>query len=127
MTIGDMVKVLHAKVLRGEERLERPVYTAVRDEVPTYYGPASSVSDCTVADGCRIDGKAERSVLSRGVIIEEGASVAGSVIMDQCVIRSGAHVENAILDKNVEVCGSCAVRGLREAPAIIEKGKTVKE
>ena len=28
MTIGDMVKVLHAKVLRGEDRLERPVYTA---------------------------------------------------------------------------------------------------
>ena len=28
MTIGDMVQILHAKVLRGEEKLDQPVYTA---------------------------------------------------------------------------------------------------
>lgn len=28
MTIADMVKILHARVLRGEEKLSRPVYTA---------------------------------------------------------------------------------------------------
>lgn len=28
MTIGDMVRVLHGKVLCGEEKLDKPVYTA---------------------------------------------------------------------------------------------------
>ncbi|MBE5783615.1 MAG: hypothetical protein E7329_09920 [Clostridiales bacterium] len=28
MTIGDMVKILHAKVLQGEDRLDTPVFTA---------------------------------------------------------------------------------------------------
>ncbi|MBR6426664.1 MAG: glucose-1-phosphate adenylyltransferase subunit GlgD [Clostridia bacterium] len=104
----------------------RPIYTAVRDEVPSRYGADCSAAECTIADGCVIDGSAFRSVLGRGVTIEKGASVAGSVIMDSCCIRSGAHVENAILDKNVEVCDGCVIQGSPDAPAIVGKGIKVE-
>ena len=106
---------------------ERPIYTAVRDEVPSRYGDGCFVAECTVADGCVVNGTVARSVLGRGVTIEEGASVAGSVIMDSCVIRSGAHVENAILDRNVEVCGGCVIQGSPDAPAIVGKGIKVEK
>ncbi len=36
-----------------------PVYTKVRDRVPTYYGENSEVEDCLVADGCMLDGEVE--------------------------------------------------------------------
>ncbi|MBQ3792592.1 MAG: glucose-1-phosphate adenylyltransferase subunit GlgD, partial [Clostridia bacterium] len=50
-------------------RRGRPIYTAVRDEKPAYYGRESLVRDCLVADGCRIHGSATRSVLFRSVSI----------------------------------------------------------
>lgn len=100
----------------------RPIYTTVRDEVPTYYGPESRVSACVIADGCSIKGTAKNSVISRGVTIEKGATVCNSIIMDGCMVRSGAIIENAILDKNVEVLGSAEICGSPSSPAIVGKG-----
>ena len=102
---------------------DRPVYTAIRDEQPTRYGAGCRVVECIVADGSRIDGEARRSVISRGVVIEKGASVINSVIMDGCVIRSGARVENAVLDRYVDVGSACILRGSPQAPVVIEKNK----
>ena len=30
-----------------------PIYTKVRDGVPTYYGEGSEIENCLVADGCQ--------------------------------------------------------------------------
>ncbi|MBQ7603504.1 MAG: glucose-1-phosphate adenylyltransferase subunit GlgD [Clostridia bacterium] len=115
------------KIREGLFRQDRPIYTAVRDEIPTYYGENSEVRDSTIADGCRIYGNIERSVIFRGVNVEKGAVVKNSVVMDSCVIRTGARVENAVLDKNVEICGGITVCGSPDAPAIIGKGMKVRE
>ncbi len=52
--------------------------------------------------------------------MENGAYVANSIIMQGCVIRRGARVENAILDKNNEVPEQTELRGtpdnILEAP-----------
>ena len=119
--------LLDPDIRAGLFRPERPVYTAVRDEKPARYGEGSSVSDCIVADGAKVFGSARRSVLSRRVTIEDGAEVANSVILDGCVIRSGARVENAILDRYVEVGPGCFIRGSAGSPIIIEKGKKLTE
>ena len=106
-------------------RPEAPVYTTVRDEVPTFYGADSSVSDCLLADGCRIEGRVETSVLFRGVVIGKNAVVRNSIIMAGSVIHDGAVVENAIIDKEAQVSGLRRITGAPMSPMIIRKGEVV--
>ena len=106
-------------------RPEAPIYTTVRDEVPVYYGGDSSVSDCLIADGCKIYGTVDNSVLFRGVVIEKGAVVKNSIIMAGCVIREGATVENAIIDKLATVTERRRITGAPQSPIIISKGEII--
>ena len=106
-------------------RADAPIYTTVRDEVPTYYGADSEVTDCLIADGCRIEGKVDNSVLFRGVTVEKNAVVKNSVIMAGCVIHAGAVVENAIIDKEASVSGLRHIIGAPLSPLIIQKGEIV--
>ena len=48
-----------------------PVYTKVRDRVPSYYGESCELDNCMVADGCMLDGHVKNSVLFRQVCIRE--------------------------------------------------------
>ena len=63
-----------------------------------------------VTEGCDINGTVEDSVLSGGVIVEEGAVVRNSVIMSGVRICKGAKVEYAIIDHDT-VIGEGAVVG----------------
>lgn len=103
----------------------RPIYTKVRDEVPSYYGPDCKTDECLIADGCRIDGSVENSVLFRDVKIGKGASVKNSIIMQGSVIGEDCCIENAIIDKDVTVSRSTKLQGAFNTPIIIEKGETV--
>lgn len=60
-------------------------------------------SESMVAPGCIITGQVTESVLARGVVVEEGAVVQGSILHDNVRIGRGAVVRRAILDKNVVV------------------------
>ncbi len=102
-----------------------PVYTKVRDEIPTYYGEGSVANECIVADGCVIGGELENSVLFRDVKVEEGAKVIGSVVMQGSKIGKNAYIENAIIDKNVTVTEGTRLIGAKHSPVIIKKGETV--
>ena len=106
-------------------RSDRPIYTHVTDEVPSFYGLNCSLSGCIVADGCIMDGIAENCVFSRGVRVGNGAKVKNCVIMQGSVIGEGAELENVILDKWVTVSAGSKLKGLPSAPVIIRKGVTV--
>ena len=96
-----------------------PVYTKVRYEVPTMYGDSCNVNDCFVADGCRICGEAENSVIFRDVILEEGARVKNCVIMQGAKISAGADIENAIIEKNTVISGDESFKGAANSPVIV--------
>lgn len=102
-----------------------PVFTRVRDRVPTYYGQNSSIGDCLVADGCMLSGKAENSILFRNVSICEGAEVESCVIMNDTVVGEGAQLKNVILDKDVTVRPGAKLIGSAKNPIIIKRGETV--
>lgn len=102
-----------------------PIYTKVRDEIPTYYGEDSVVDECIVADGCIIHGTMERSVLFRDVKVEKGAKIIGSVVMQGSKIGENAYIENAIIDKNVTITEGTRLIGAKESPVIIKKGETI--
>ncbi len=117
--------LLNSEVRRSLFSGEVPIYTKVRDEVPTHYGPNSDISNCVVADGSRLDGVAENSILSREVRIEAGGEVRDSIVMQGSSIESGASVQYTILDKNVRVKSGTKLLGSPEHPLIIRKGVTV--
>ena len=78
-----------------------------------------------VADGCRLNGKIENSIIFREVKVEEGAEVKDSIIMQGCTIEKGASVQYTILDKDVTVKSGTKLLGSPEHPIIIRKGVTV--
>ena len=106
-------------------RPSAPIYTTVRDEVPTYYGEDSEVTDCLIADGCKIYGKVDNSVLFRKIVIEKNAVVKNSVIMASCVIKEGAVVENAIIDKEATISSLRRIVGAPLSPMIVQKGEII--
>ena len=102
-----------------------PVYTKVRDRVPTYYGENSEVEDCLVADGCMLDGEVENSILFRQVTVEKDAEVEDCIVMNDTVIGEGAKLKYAILDKNVTVSAGAKLYGTKKNPIYIKRGETV--
>ena len=70
---------------------------------PEYLGERARVENSIVALGCEIEGTVIHSVLSTGVVVEEGALVRDSIIMAGSVIKRGAAVLNSIVDENVEI------------------------
>ena len=102
-----------------------PVYTKVRDRVPSYYGENCEIENCLVADGCMLEGEAEDSILFRQVTICEGAEVENCVIMNDTVVGEGSELKYVILDKNVTVRPGSRLIGTPKNPIIIKRGETV--
>ena len=104
---------------------ERPVYTKVRDNMPTTYGLNSDVKGSLIADGCIIKGKVENSILVRGVTVEEGAGIKNSIVMQDTFVGEGASVNYAILDKDVFVKPARDLSGAESYPLYVGKKITV--
>lgn len=103
----------------------RPVYTKVRDDMPTRYGLGSSIKNSIVAGGCIIDGEVENSVLFRGVVIKKGAKVRNCVIMQDGVVGMNSRLDYVVTDKNVIIQDNKTLMGHQTYPVFIEKGSKV--
>ncbi|MFD3156994.1 glucose-1-phosphate adenylyltransferase subunit GlgD [Haloimpatiens sp. FM7330] len=100
---------------------DRKVYTKSKDMPPTEYSVNSKVKSSFIANGCIIKGTIKNSIISRGVVIEEGAKVKDSIILQKCIIKKGAKLNKVILDKNVVIKENKQLVGDEEYPLIIEK------
>ena len=74
------------------------IFTRNAARAPQYLGAKSKVINSLVSEGCRINGTVINSVLSGGVVVEEGAIVRDSVIMEDVVIGADSAVYTAIVD-----------------------------
>lgn len=106
-------------------RADRPIWTKMRDEMPTRYSPEAKVRDSLLADGCIIEGTVENSIIFRGVRVMKGAVVKNAVVMQDGYIMPGAHVEGCILDKQVTVRDGVTLCAPSSYPVVIAKGTTV--
>jgi len=79
------------------------VHTRSEERAPSKFGPNASAAGNLFSNGCQIHGTVERSILSPGVYVAEGATVRDSVILNDTVIEAGAVVERCIIDKRVVV------------------------
>jgi len=95
---------------------------------PHYIAPTGSIQNTLITEGCEIYGSVENSVLSAGVVVEEGAEVIDSVIMENVYIRKGASVQYAMLDENTVVGENAAVgqkRRVGEGPTVLSRGSVI--
>lgn len=119
------LKLLDEEIHDGIFQKSAPIYTKVRDEEPSFYFEGSTVNNCLIADGCKIEGYVENSIIFRDVKIEKGAVVKNSVVMQGTVIKNGADIENTIIDKDVTISENRTLIGGENSPLIINKGETV--
>ena len=85
------------------------IYSRNMARPPQFVGPRAKTLNSMISEGCRIYGTVENSVLSGGVVIEEGATVKDSVIMEDVVIKSGASVYTAIIDSDSVISSGATV------------------
>jgi glucose-1-phosphate adenylyltransferase len=85
------------------------IHTRSEERPPAHVRSSAQIVSSLVSHGCIIRGRVERSVLSPGVIVEEGAVVRNSIILFDSVIGTGSVIDRAILDKEVMVGKDCQI------------------
>lgn len=99
-----------------------PIYTKTHDSVPTLYGPKSMVKNSFVANGAKVFGKVTGSIISRDVVIEEGATVSNSIILTKTVIGKGVNLDHVIIDKYSHISNPVTLNGTKEKPLYFKQG-----
>ena len=79
------------------------VHTRSEERAPAKLGANAQVGGSLISNGCWVEGIVERSVLSPGVRVAEGAVIRDSVILPDTVIESGAVIDRCVVDKRVRV------------------------
>lgn len=103
----------------------RPILTKIYDEAPTYYGEDAEVSDSLIADGSRIEGTVENSIIFRGCTIAKDAVVKDSIVLSNSSIGEGVELSYVVTDKGVTVRENRKMVGGATYPVAIAKNATV--
>ena len=85
------------------------IYARNLGMIPQYVSETAQVENCLVTEGCDVCGHVIHSILSSGVVVEEGAQVIDSVIMPGARIEKGAVVRRAIVAENAVVSADAVV------------------
>ncbi|MBR5514934.1 MAG: glucose-1-phosphate adenylyltransferase subunit GlgD [Clostridia bacterium] len=104
---------------------DRPILTKVRNMAPTQYGKNAKVSNSLIADGCKIDGTVENSVLFRGVVVKKGTVVRNSILLQNTWTGENVSLNCVISDKNVFIRDGITLFGHESMPFYITKGKMI--
>ncbi len=102
-----------------------PIYTKVKDTVPTKYGKKAEVSNSIIADGCVIEGTVKNCILFRGVHVGKGASLENCIVMQNSQIMDNCMLANVVFDKEVILRTGKKLIGQDTYPMIIGKGTVV--
>jgi glucose-1-phosphate adenylyltransferase len=107
------------------------IYTRSEEMPAVKIGSKAKIKQALISNGSIVAGEAERSVISPGVVIHPLAKVKNSVILNDVEIKSGAIVENCIIDKH-SVIEEGAMVGFgddytpnKERPDLLTSGITV--
>ena len=103
----------------------RPIRAKGADKPSTYVGSNGRCVNSLVADGCRIEGTVENSVLFPGVVVEEGAVVRNCVLFKEDIVRRNAQLSYIIADKDVEILADRTLMGHATYPIVLAKGSVV--
>lgn len=113
--------MLNAKVTKELFFNNGLIFTKGKDEAPTKYFNGAKVNNALISNGCILKGGIENSIISRRVIVHEGAEIKNCIIFQNCEIKKGCKLTNVIIDKNTIISENTILRGDEEFPVVIEK------
>jgi glucose-1-phosphate adenylyltransferase len=90
-----------------------PIYTRATWRAAARIDRAATVADSLVAPGARVFGEVTGSVIGPGAVVEEGAVVRDSVLLEGCRVASGATVVRTIADAGARIGTGATVGGDR--------------
>lgn len=100
---------LHAGRVDVFDHPGRPVISHWPDRPAARVRASGECRDALLSPGADVSGLVVGSVLGPGVVVEKGAEVHDSVLMEDCVVRAGTVVRTAVLDERCEVTGRARV------------------
>jgi len=89
------------------------------------YGENARVINSLIADGGRVDGTVENSVIFRGVTIAENAVVKNSIVMQDAQIHENVEIDHCVLDKQAVIKRGGRLIGPATYPIVISKNVTI--
>ena len=106
------------------------IYTKNAIQPPQYIGRDANVETCILGDGTEIYGNVYNSVIGSNVIIEKGAMVKNSIIMNGTVIKSNCDLNRVIIGEETligenTIIGCFEFAENDEFPKIYTSGLTV--
>ena len=86
------------------------IYTNTMSMPPQYIGKDSEIQKSLIADGCRVLGKVEHSVLSHGVSVGKDSIIKDSVIMPNAKIGKNVVIEKAMIGEGAVIEDNTIIR-----------------
>jgi glucose-1-phosphate adenylyltransferase len=98
----------HMDLLASEPPLdldekEWPILTYGVQRMPAHIYASARLENSLISPGCEIRGEVINSVLAPSVVVEEGAVIRDTVILQDTIVGPHAKIECAIVDSEVEI------------------------
>lgn len=119
------MELLNPEIRKEVLTSQDQIHTKIVDNPPTMHGAHAKVSNSLISSGCSIEGEVHNSILSRGVIVEPGAIIRNSIVMQKCKISADSSLNYVILDKFVKVHAGNVLKGNQKTPLVVLKGSLV--
>lgn len=97
---ANMDLIDNPQYLKLHEYVDSPVYTKSCNLPPHHIAKKCIIRNSLISDGCLIYGDIYHSILSSGVVMNEGAVVKNSIIHQDVKIGTGVYINNAIVLEN---------------------------
>jgi len=81
---------------------------------PHFVDSCAKVVNSFICEGCQIYGTVENSILSTGVVVERGAAVYDSIVMEDTRVCAGAQVDMSIIDEEALIGEGATVGGAND-------------
>lgn len=104
---------------------DKQIYTKIKDNHPTNYGPNASVSHAIVGSGCKINGIINDSILFRDSTIGEDSHIDNSIIMQHANIGKHVTLKHVIIDKYCSIRDNASLIGTKDKPIVLSKGRSL--
>ncbi|HPX70914.1 MAG TPA: glucose-1-phosphate adenylyltransferase [Bacillota bacterium] len=89
-----------------------PIMSHENPDPAQFIGPQARLSNCVVANGAQVFGRAERSIIGSAAFVAEGAEVKDSILLPGCSVKHGARVLRTIVGEGAVVEAGASVGSL---------------
>ena len=85
------------------------IYTKADTLPALYVAPQARIDRCLVGDGSEISGRLYNCIVGPGVVVEEGAEIHDSIIMENSRIGANTYIEKGIIAEGTVIGANCRI------------------